>query len=69
MLVFWFGPCAGVELFRSNINSAVTVTPTSLAASTVSGTQQGKYIPVRVPTTAVVGGLNVIACEVHQVSV
>ena len=57
----------GAEIVRSNVNNGVTLTANTLAASTVSGTAQHTYYTFPVATTNLVGGQNVLACELHAV--
>jgi hypothetical protein len=58
----------GVELLRSGINAGAVLGPTTLASSGVAGTAERTYVRLdSLPLTALRAGVNVLACEVHQV--
>jgi hypothetical protein len=57
----------GVELVRSNM-PAGTISHTTFASSSVSGAEEDEYFSYAVPPAALREGSNVIAVEVHQIS-
>lgn len=57
----------GVELYRENLPSG-TISYTTVASSTISGTDEGDYSQAQVPATALKVGINVFAVELHNIS-
>ncbi len=55
----------GQEVVRSNMPSG-TITYTTLAASTVAGSDEDVFNIYNVPSSALISGQNLIAVEVHQ---
>lgn len=55
----------GREVFRSNMPTG-TVTPTTLASSTVGGTDESTLYEADLDTARLVAGRNVLAVELHQ---
>ena len=55
----------GTEVARSNMPSG-TITYTTVAAHTVSGSDEDVYYEFIVPSSSLVAGQNIVAVEVHQ---
>ena len=55
----------GVEAFRSNMPTG-TITYTTLASTTVGGTDESTFFPGTINPALLVAGTNVIAVEIHQ---
>ena len=56
----------GKEVLRSNIDDNITVTPTTLASDTISGSNEERFYEFALDPADLVEGENVIAVEIHQ---